>query len=140
MGDYEQFLLGDSFFLCAGSLCKYVRTTQTLGCRSPVKGFSTVDGMALLNVEGAGMIGVPGVAHRLFGALREVGVSVVMISQASSEHSICFAVPEAQAQKAKETVEEAFFHEMHHNKIQTIDVVAPCSMDLHICIGLSLCG
>ena len=101
---------------------------DTSSSRSPVKGFSTVDGMALLNVEGAGMIGVPGVAHRLFGALREVGVSVVMISQASSEHSICFAVPEAQAQKAKETVEEAFFHEMHHNKIQTIDVVAPCSI------------
>ena len=50
--------------------------------REPVKGFATVDGMALVNVEGTGMIGVPGVAHRLFGALRDVGVSVVMISQA----------------------------------------------------------
>ena len=43
------------------------------------------------------MIGVPGTAHRLFGALRDSGISVILISQASSEHSICFAIPEAQA-------------------------------------------
>src|SRR5262245_25965707 len=64
----------------------------------PVKGFATIDDMALVNVEGTGMIGIPGVADKLFGALRAVDVSVVMISQASSEHSICFAVPLAQAE------------------------------------------
>ena len=78
--------------------------------------------MALVNVEGTGMMGVPGVANRLFGALREVGVSVVMISQASSEHSICFAIPETQAALARKTVERAFFAELHHNQIQKIDV------------------
>ena len=61
----------------------------------PIKGFAAVEDMALINVEGTGMIGIPGVAHKLFGALRAVDVSVVMISQASSEHSICFAVPRA---------------------------------------------
>ena len=94
----------------------------------PVKGFATVDGMALVNVEGTGMIGVPGVANRLFGALGEVGVSVVMISQASSEHSICFAIPEAQAALARKTVERAFFAELHHNQIQMIDVTENCSI------------
>ncbi len=50
-------------------------------------------GRALVNLEGAGMIGVPGTAHRLFGALRDAGISVILISQGSSEHSICFAIP-----------------------------------------------
>ncbi len=81
------------------------------GSRSdvPIKGFAAVEDMALLNVEGTGMMGIPGVAHKLFGALRAVDVSIVMISQASSEHSICFAVPRAQADLAKKTIEEIFF-------------------------------
>ncbi|MEO5721560.1 MAG: aspartate kinase, partial [Chthoniobacterales bacterium] len=94
----------------------------------PVKGFAMVDGMALVNVEGTGMIGVPGVANRLFGALREVNVSVVMISQASSEHSICFAIPEAQTELARATLERAFFAELHHSQIQMIDVTPQCSI------------
>jgi aspartokinase/homoserine dehydrogenase 1 len=93
-----------------------------------VKGFSTVDGIALLNVEGTGMIGVPGVAERLFGALRNVGVSVVMISQASSEHSICFAVPDAQGAQAKLTVERAFQGEIHQGHIERVSVVPHCSV------------
>ena len=93
-----------------------------------VKGFATIDGMALVNVEGTGMIGVPGVANRVFAALGEVGVSVVMISQASSEHSICFAIPEAQAALARKTVERAFFAELHHGQIEAIDVTGNCSI------------
>ena len=93
-----------------------------------VKGFAAIDNMALVNVEGTGMIGVPGVAQRLFGALREVGVSVVMISQASSEHSICFAVPQSQAALTKTTVERAFFAELHHGQIQTIGITENCSI------------
>ena len=50
--------------------------------------------LAMLNIEGAGMIGVPGTAERVFGALHRAGVSVVMISQGSSEHSICCVVEE----------------------------------------------
>ncbi|MEJ0008732.1 MAG: aspartate kinase [Steroidobacteraceae bacterium] len=63
----------------------------------PVKGITSIEGVALVNVEGAGMIGVPGTAHRLFGALREEGISVILISQGSSEHSICCAIPADQA-------------------------------------------
>lgn len=94
----------------------------------PVKGFAMIDGMALLNVEGTGMIGVPGVANRLFGALREVGVSVVMISQASSEHSICFAISETQTDLARTTLERAFFAELHQHQIETIAVLSDCSI------------
>jgi aspartokinase/homoserine dehydrogenase 1 len=102
------------------------RISRTTLSTQPVKGFATIENMALVNVEGTGMIGVPGVAFRLFGALREVDVSVVMISQASSEHSICFAVPEKQAELVKRTVEEAFFAEIHRGQIQSVSVAMSC--------------
>ncbi len=92
----------------------------------PIKGFAAVEEMALINVEGTGMIGIPGVAQKLFGALRSVDVSIVMISQASSEHSICFAVPRAHAQLAKRTVEETFLAEMQRGEVQTVDVREDC--------------
>ena len=66
-----------------------------------VKGLATVEAIALLNLEGTGLIGVPGTAQRLFGALRDEGISVIMISQGSSEHSICFAVPGELAERAR---------------------------------------
>ncbi|MBV9924783.1 MAG: bifunctional aspartate kinase/homoserine dehydrogenase I [Acidobacteria bacterium] len=92
----------------------------------PVKGFASVEGMTLVNVEGTGMVGVPGIANKLFGALRAEGVSVVLISQGSSEHSICFAVPGAQGQLAKRTVEEAFMSEMRRGQIQTVGLTEGC--------------
>ena len=92
----------------------------------PIKGFAAVEDMALLNVEGTGMIGIPGVAHKLFGALRAVDVSVVMISQASSEHSICFAVPQAEAERAKSTVAETFLAEIQRGEVQTVDSRENC--------------
>lgn len=88
----------------------------------PVKGFASIGDMALINLEGTAMIGVPGISERLFGALREAGVSVVMISQASSEHSICFAVPEAQADRARAAVETAFAAESRRGLFQDIEV------------------
>jgi aspartokinase/homoserine dehydrogenase 1 len=94
----------------------------------PVKGLATVESIALLNLEGTGMIGVPGTANRLFGALREEDISVVMISQGSSEHSICFAVPMAVAERARQAVERAFFAERHHGQIQRVDVTMGCSI------------
>jgi bifunctional aspartokinase / homoserine dehydrogenase 1 len=93
-----------------------------------VKGLASIEGVALLNVEGTGMIGVPGTAQRLFGALRDAGISVVMISQGSSEHSICFAVPDDAAQRARRAVEDAFFAERHHGQIQTVEVVPGCGI------------
>lgn len=73
-----------------------------------IKGFTTIDEVSLLNLEGSAMVGVPGIAERLFGALRAAKVSVVVISQASSEHSICFAVPKKDTAVAKAVVDDAF--------------------------------
>ena len=93
-----------------------------------VKGITTVEKIALLNLEGAGMIGVPGTAHRLFGALREEGISVILISQGSSEHSICFAVPEVEAERAERVVRRAFDPELREGQIQKIEVNRGCSI------------
>ncbi len=111
----------------------YIRNTfapekhGTLICAKPVsalrvKGITTIDPVALVNLEGAGMIGVPGTAHRLFGALRDAGISVILISQGSSEHSICFAIPEAQAVRAEAAVRRAFDAELRDGQIQQVDV------------------
>jgi aspartokinase/homoserine dehydrogenase 1 len=111
----------------------YIRNTfapekhGTLICAKPVsalkvKGITTIDPVALVNLEGAGMIGVPGTAHRLFGALRDAGISVILISQGSSEHSICFAIPEAQAVRAEAAVRKAFDAELRDGQIQQVDV------------------
>jgi len=93
-----------------------------------VKGITTIDKIALLNLEGAGMIGVPGTAHRLFGALREEGISVILISQGSSEHSICFAVPQVEADRAERVVRRAFDPELREGQIQSIEVNRGCSI------------
>ena len=68
------------------------------------------------------MIGVPGTAHRLFGALREEGISVILISQGSSEHSICCAIPGVEAERAARVVAAAFDREIKEGQIQSIQV------------------
>lgn len=105
----------------------------TLICDSPVsthpvKGITSIDRIALVNLEGAGMIGVPGTAQRLFAALRDHRISVILISQASSEHSICFAVPLAQALEAQSVVRDAFDRELRDGQIQSVDVTPDCSI------------
>lgn len=87
-----------------------------------IKGITAIGGMALVNLEGSGMIGVPGTADRLFAALKSAGVSVTLISQASSEHSICIAVPEDVAERAKQVVTEEFVEELENGQIQSVDM------------------
>jgi aspartokinase/homoserine dehydrogenase 1 len=110
----------------------YIRNTfnaekpGTLICAKPesellVKGITSIEGIALINIEGAGMIGVPGTAHRLFGALREEGISVILISQGSSEHSICCAIPQTEAARAERVVRDAFARELAEGQIQSVE-------------------
>ncbi|CAK4414794.1 unnamed protein product [Aphanomyces euteiches] len=93
-----------------------------------VSGFSTIDDIALFNLEGPGMVGVHGVASRLFNALDRIKVNVVLIAQASSEHSICLAIPAAHAKDAKEAIEAAFFKELHLGLIDTVTYQAPVTI------------
>ena len=98
------------------------------GSSNKVKGFSTIRDIALINVEGAGMSGVIGIAGRLFSAMRKASISVILISQASSEYSICFAVPESQKELACTTAKEAFEHELKDRLIHSIEAEGECAI------------
>jgi len=87
-----------------------------------IKGITAIGNMALVNLEGAGMIGVPGTADRLFAALKSAGVSVTLISQASSEHSICIAVPDDVAEHARTVIIDEFADELEGGQIQSVDI------------------
>jgi bifunctional aspartokinase / homoserine dehydrogenase 1 len=76
------------------------------------KGITTVDGLSLLTLRGPGMVGVPGIAERLFRTLAARRVNVILISQASSEHTICFAVRSGDANRGVEAIEQEFRHEV----------------------------
>ncbi|HEY2149769.1 MAG TPA: bifunctional aspartate kinase/homoserine dehydrogenase I [Vicinamibacterales bacterium] len=85
------------------------------------KGITSVGDLALLTLRGPGMVGVPGVAGRVFGTLAASGVNVVLISQASSEHTICFGVQSVEASRAIEAIRQAFQYEFHEQSMR-IDV------------------
>lgn len=85
-----------------------------------VKGVTTFSGLAILTIEGAGMIGVPGTARHAFDALKQAGISVIMISQGSSEHSICCVIKEAEAALARQVMRDAFAREIDAGLIQEV--------------------
>ncbi|TWT22651.1 bifunctional aspartate kinase/homoserine dehydrogenase I [Luteimonas marina] len=89
---------------------------------SPVKGLTIVRDMAVLELVGNGMVGVPGTAEKLFAALHRAGVSVTMISQGSSEHSICCVVRASQVERARAAVEAAFADAMADARTQAVTV------------------
>ncbi len=95
---------------------------------SLIKGFSIVDNISLLNIEGSGMVGVPGISSRLFSALHKKGISVITISQASSEHSICCGVVSDQADEAKSIAMEIFKPELDSFKINSIETESDCAI------------
>ena len=90
--------------------------------RGPVKGLTLCSQLALVCLEGTGLIGVPGTAERVFAALHAARISVVMISQGSSEHSICCVVRDADAQAACDALEDAFARELATAQVQGVTV------------------
>lgn len=95
---------------------------------NPIKGISHIDGIALLTLEGSGMIGVAGSSKRLFEVLSHEDINVIFITQASSEHSICIGILNASADKAKTAIDRAFEIEIGQNKIE------PCLVEKNLCI------
>ena len=82
-----------------------------------VKGISHIDNVALVNLEGSGMVGITGFSKRFFEALSDENINVIMITQASSEHSICIGVKEVDANTAKKVIDEKFAFEISINKV-----------------------
>jgi aspartokinase/homoserine dehydrogenase 1 len=87
-----------------------------------VRGISSISRISLLSLEGSGMVGIPGFSKRLFEALSNEKINVILITQSSSEHSICVGIDETNTSKAKQAVDAAFDHEIKTGKVDPLSV------------------
>lgn len=94
----------------------------------PIKGLTCIDNITLINIEGTGMIGVSGIAARVFQLLHNVNISVILISQASSEQSICFAVSSQYADLAVKELSDNLQFELDRQQIEAIHVDKTCAI------------
>ena len=94
----------------------------------PVKGISSINQICLITLQGSGLFGVPGTAARLFGAMAQAGVNVVLITQGSSESSITFAVSPAQSAAAKKAAEKEFVHELRSSLVEPLKIESELSV------------
>ncbi|HGY57013.1 MAG TPA: aspartate kinase [Caldithrix abyssi] len=85
-----------------------------------IRGISSIDSIALLQIQGIGMVGFTGIAGRIFSALAEEKINVILISQASSEHSICLAVTPDSAQRAKRAIEKKLHFEIRYGQVNEV--------------------
>ncbi|CAM3311648.1 Bifunctional aspartokinase/homoserine dehydrogenase [Flavobacterium longum] len=95
---------------------------------NPIKGISHIGDIALLTLEGSGMIGVAGSSKRLFEVLSNENINVIFITQASSEHSICIGIQSVDADRAKAAIDQGFEMEIAQGKIE------PCIVEQNLCI------
>jgi len=89
---------------------------------SSVRGISSMNKIALLSLEGSGMVGIPGFSKRLFEALANGSINVILITQSSSEHTICVAIDEANATIAKSLVDQSFSYEIETGKLEPVSI------------------
>lgn len=93
-----------------------------------IAGISSMDEVALVNIEGSGMIGVPGFAKRVFSGLHDAGINIILISQGASEHSICLAVKQSSSEAVVNKLNEIFETELRKGILQQVGVVADASI------------
>ena len=93
-----------------------ITNKPTTDNKSPIKGISSIDHIDLITLQGTGMVGVSGTSMRLFGALARKNINIILITQASSEYSITFAVVPSDSEIASEALNEEFRIEIDHNK------------------------
>ena len=84
----------------------------------PIRGISSITNTALVRIQGCGMVGIAGFSARVFGSLARKGISVILITQSSSEYSICFAVPPQDVQGAESALKEEFLQEIKSGSIE----------------------
>lgn len=90
--------------------------------QSKIRGISSSNQIALLSMEGAGMVGIPGYSSRLFDVLTKNNINIILITQASSVHTMCIAIDEADAEKAKKAADELFAYEISLGKVDPLRV------------------
>ncbi|MBL7749384.1 MAG: bifunctional aspartate kinase/homoserine dehydrogenase I [Chitinophagaceae bacterium] len=93
-----------------------------------VRGISSINTIALISLEGSGMIGIPGFSKRLFEALSSEKINVILITQSSSEHSICVGIDAGSAENAKQAVDAAFANEIALQKVEPLIIEAGLSI------------
>lgn len=93
-----------------------------------IRGISSINKISLLSLEGSGMVGIPGFSKRLFEALANESVNVILITQSSSEHSICVGINEADKSKAKKSIDHAFSFEVQSGTIEPLKVESNLSI------------
>ena len=87
-----------------------------------IRGISSINHINLLSLEGSGMIGIPGFSKRLFEGLANESVNVILITQSSSEHSICVGINQADTDKAKRSIDNAFSYEIRNGQVEPLKV------------------
>lgn len=87
---------------------------------TPIRGISSIGKLVLISLEGSGMVGIPGFSKRLFETLANSSINVILITQASSEHSICVGIEDAFSAQAKEAVDKAFEYEISTGLVQPL--------------------
>ncbi len=90
--------------------------------RNIVRGISSMNKIAFLSLEGSGMIGIPGFSRRLFGALADKRINVILITQSSSEHSICVAIDDVNVHRAKKAVDHEFASEIANHIVEPLSL------------------
>ena len=101
---------------------------QPLPKKGMITGISILDRISLINIEGTGMVGVPGFAKRVFGGLHDAGINIILISQGASEHSICVAVKAEHSEKATNYLNELFLQEISSSVLQKVYQIADTSI------------
>ena len=107
-------------YICSGRLTGTLIQAAENPDAKTVRGISHIQGISLLTLEGPDMVGIPGVSRRFFAALGTAEVNVVMITQASSEHSICVGIMSAQMDKAQQAVVEEFEREIQTGRLKPL--------------------
>ena len=98
-----------------------------------IKGISSIDDIALIRIQGSGMVGVAGIAQRIFAALAAKKINIIMITQASSEHSLCIAVLPKFAANAKKVLHDEFHYEIKERLIN--DPVVESNLSIIAVVG-----
>lgn len=87
-----------------------------------IRGISSINSISLLSLEGSGMIGIPGFSKRLFETLAARNINVILITQSSSEHSICVGISETDCAVAQKSIDQAFAYEIETGKVEPVKV------------------
>ncbi|MBD0297717.1 MAG: ACT domain-containing protein, partial [Flavisolibacter sp.] len=98
-----------------------IHSNGTLG-NNVIRGISSINKIALLSLEGSGMVGIPGFSKRLFETLANSEINIILITQASSEHSICIGIEESTAEQAKKAIDKTFSYEIETGKVEPVKV------------------